>query len=152
MSVSSNYFSATARTTRTCFWQVNPRHDKCTYRNIATAISHEINHCGNKQMEHKIEQDVTHVHERKSIFIPCDPVARGTNRYRRSLRFPAVHNKEAPKRASEVEANARRFKYEVVRDPGALEESSKWRRMITLMTRPRGGRRGRGWRMGIGTP
>jgi len=27
-----------------------------------------------------------------------------------------VHNKEAPKRASEVEVNSERFKYEVVRD------------------------------------
>jgi len=50
MSVSSNYFSVTARTTRTCFWQVNPRHDKCTYRNVATAISREINRRENKQM------------------------------------------------------------------------------------------------------
>lgn len=56
-------------------------------------------------------------------------------------RFPAVYNQEGPERErvpSEVEANSGRFKHEVVRGTGALEESSKWRRMITLMTRPRG--------------
>lgn len=38
---------------------------------------------------------------------------------------PRCTIRKPPKRASEVEANSERFKYEVVRDPGALEESSK---------------------------